>query len=191
MLARGRLSGAQRERALEGALRRAGGGKRRLWAALAAASALPAAAAAVFWLSAPAPGASEAASSSWLVAKGPSGPLLLATCPGRPAGECRTGDRLIFEIEGATEPGFFAAYAECASRERIWYFPTASGALPEIVPNQTRTIVGQAARIGSEHGIGGCELHLFALKQKESRPALVAGEAARFYRIDSLLEVKP
>jgi hypothetical protein len=151
---------------------------------------LSAAAAATLWLGVPGAPSSNAPHAAGLVAKGAPGPVLLASCPGRRSGECRVGDKLIFEIEGAKEQGFFAAYAECAGRERIWYFPTASDTLPEIDPSQARNVVSQAARIGTEHGVGRCELHLFALPEKISRAALVAGAGERF-RTDLALEVKP
>ena len=189
LLARGRLSGAQRERVFEGALRKSGAGVRR-WAALGGGVALAAAAAAALWIGASATSGPNGANSSELVAKGTRGPVLLASCPGRPAGECHVGDRLIFELEGARERGFFAAYAECAGRERIWYFPTASGTLPEIDPSRARTVVDKAARIGPEHGVGHCKLYLFALAEKMSRAALLAGAAAGS-RTELSLEVEP
>lgn len=189
LLARGRLSGAQRERALEAALQQARGG--RGWARRVVGSglALAAAAAVAVWIvGGTSPG--EGSQAPTLVAKGSDAPLLTASCMGRPAGECHSGDRLIFEIEGARARGFFAAYAECASGERIWYFPTATGSLPEIVPNSARTIIGQAARIGSEHGVGRCELTLFALGQPSSREELLA-PGSRHVRRALVLEVKP
>jgi hypothetical protein len=189
LLSRGGLSGAQRERALEGALRRSGTGSRRRWAWLGAGVVLPAAAALAFFLRSPAVPVSPEA--SWLVAKGERGPVLRATCPGRAMGECHAGDQLIFEVEGATRAGFFAAYADCAAGERIWYFPTAAGSLPEISPNGARTIVKQAARVGKEHGVGTCTLHLFALERPASRAALLSGKTEGSFQADVSLVVKP
>jgi len=189
LLARGRLSGAQRERVLEGALRKSRAGIGR-WAAVGGGVALSVAASAILWIATSETPRPDVPRSTAFVAKGTPGPVLVASCPNRPVGECRVGDKLIFEIGGADERGFFAAYAECAGRERIWYFPTASGALPEIDPGRTRNVVGQAARIGPEHGLGHCELSLFAVPQKLSRAALLAGGAERF-RTNLALEVEP
>jgi hypothetical protein len=167
LLAGGKLSGAQRERALEGALqqRRHGGG--RVVGMLAVV--LPAAAALMlFVLGPPAPSTGKESRGTF-IAKGEAGPLLTARCPDRAAGECRSGDRLIFEVQGATDPGFFAAYADCRARERIWYFPTANGDMPHVSPGAERSILEQAARLGPEHGEGPCTLELFLLPKPASR----------------------
>lgn len=187
LLSDGRFSGAQRERVLDGALNRAMGRRRWYRVALASAVVLPAAAVLALLLRTPELPAPESAPE--FEARGGGAPVLRALCPERPFGECRIGDRLIFEIEGASGPGFFAAYAQCASGERIWYFPAADGSLPEIVPNPGRSVVDRAARIGAEH-TGSCTLRLFALKQKETRAALVAG-AQHFEHTDLTLEVEP
>jgi len=184
------MSGAQRERALEGALPRSRGGVRR-WAAIGAGLALPLAATLALFVGTPQGPAAVPAESDALVAKGPDGPLLRASCLGRPAGECRVGDRLIFEVEGAKAAGHFAAYAECGSGERIWYFPTARGELPKVLDAEPRTVIDQAARIGPEHGVGTCALHLFALERPATRAELVTGDLAGVIRADISLGVKP
>lgn len=189
MLARGRLSGAQRERVLVGALRQARWSTRKRWGLVATAAVIPLAAAVALFLRAPAdPVALEAGGT--FRAKGAAGPRAGARCPGRPAGECHAGDRLIFEVDAVAQPGFFAAYADCASGERVWYFPTPEGRLPELLPRD-HAVLSEAARIGAEHGIGSCTLHLFLLDRSASRSDLVDG-AARNAAIASVsLEVKP
>jgi hypothetical protein len=172
LLAGGKLSGAQRERVLAGALRES---QRRSWrVAGALALALPAAAAAVFFLRGGPNESDGVRSQGAFAAKGDATPLLGARCPDRTAGECRWGDRLIFEEEGTKQPGFFAAYADCPSRERIWYFPTATGAMPRVVPTAGPWISEQAARIGPEHGEGRCTLSLFLLPEPLSRARIAA-----------------
>jgi hypothetical protein len=114
----------------------------------------------------------------WLVPKGERpGANLEAACPNRAPGECRRGDRLVFSADGVKKDGLFAAYAECGSRERIWYFPTADGTLPTLRATAGHTVVDQAARIGDEHGVGPCKLHLFLLEQREDRATLLSGGA--------------
>ena len=187
LLAGGRLSGAQRERVLAGALRRS---QRRPWRVVGAlALVLPAAAAVAFFVRGGAENGSEA---GHLVPKGSPAPLLSARCPGRASGTCRTGDRLIFEVAAAKKPGFFAAYAECGARERIWYFPTASGALPQVATGDGTAVIDQAARIGAEHGVGRCALHLFLLPEPASRASVLAfGQgAADGTKADVVIEVE-
>src|SRR5688500_5279708 len=113
LLARGRLSGPQRDRILEHVLDAQARPRRRFgpWT-VGLAAALPVAAVVALALRGPLE-APKAPSGEWLVPKGDvAEPLLVANCPGRASGECRTGDRLVFEVENTGPGGFFAAYAE-------------------------------------------------------------------------------
>ncbi|HEX6275180.1 MAG TPA: hypothetical protein VFZ53_19205 [Polyangiaceae bacterium] len=178
LLAGGRLSGPQRDRILERVLdthARPRAGRRVLFTTLAAA--LPVAALIALAVR-PAPAPRETASADWLVPKGePGAALVEAHCPGRPTGECRRGDRLIFQIDGAARGGHFAAYADCAGRERIWYFPTETGELPSVPIGAVHFVVPQAARVGDEHGDGRCTLHLFLLEKPAERSSIASGKA--------------
>lgn len=191
LLARGGLSGAQRERALAGALRRARWAGVGRWAAIGAATVLPAAAALVLLLRGTERAPMSVAPGVSLVAKGAKGPVPSARCPDRLPGECHVGDRLLFEVDGVSHAAFFAAYADCAAGARIWYFPTAQGELPALAPDSTPSLVPKAARIGEEHGIGTCLLHLFVLDQPESRASLATGATGSTNRTDVSIEIKP
>jgi hypothetical protein len=173
LLARGRLSGPQRDRIFEHAFSRNGGVRR--WerrAVFALAALLPVAAAVAFLLRST-PEAHEAEKARWLAAKGSVGePELHARCPEREPGTCRTGDRLIFEVDGATSGGFFAAYADCEARERIWYYPALGASMTAIPATEGHSVLERAARIGQEHGVGRCVVHLFLLGRPVDRNAL-------------------
>jgi hypothetical protein len=173
LLARGGLSGAQRDRIFDNVVGAQPSARRsRRWVGVAAGVLLPIAALVALGVSGRAPdGEGE-----WLVPKGTgAGATIEARCPGRKPGECRVGDRLIFELDGAKDGGFFAGYAECEGKERVWYAPTADGTLPTIAPAKGHTVVPQAARIGAEHGLGACVLHLFLLGERVDRARLSAG----------------
>ncbi len=76
----------------------------------------------------------------------------------------------------------FAAYAERPSGDRVWYFPTLDGHMPE-VPSRPHDIVSEGIRLGDEHVPGPYALHLFALDSKISdrsglRAALLSGQLA-------------
>ena len=103
--------------------------------------------------------------------------MLSARCPGRPRGTCRIGDKLIFEVDGATSGGLLAAYAERPSGERIWYFPTKEGHLASVPANSGASVIGEAARIGDEHGAGHYTLRLFVVDGPVDRATLSAGKA--------------
>lgn len=173
LLARGRLSGPQRDRIFAHAFD-ANRSVRR-WprrSALALGALLPAAAAVAFVLHS-APEAFKSTQVPWFAAKGSAGePELVARCPERAPGTCRTGDRLIFEVDGATSGGYFAAYADCEARERIWYFPERDATMAAVPATEGHSVLERAARIGEEHGVGRCVVHLFLLDRPVDRTTL-------------------
>lgn len=177
LLAKGRLSGSQRDRILDRVLDEHARRERpaRRWL-MAAGITLPIAAAVLLAIGPKSGPREPGRGEGWLVAKGEaSGALLEAHCENRATGTCKAGDRLIFSVDGAKGGGFFAGYAVCASSERIWYFPTADGALPSVPAGTGHFIVDQAARIGPEHRAGRCTLHLFLLERQADRDSLLAG----------------
>jgi hypothetical protein len=99
-------------------------------------------------------------------------PELGARCPEREPRTCRIGDRLIFEVDGATRGGFLAAYADCEARERIWYFPARGETMAAVPATEGHLVLERAARIGEEHGVGPCVVHLFLLDRPIDRAAL-------------------
>ena len=172
LLAQGRLSGPQRDRIFENAFGANQSIRRFRRPALALGALLPIAAGVAFFL-ASAPEGGETGPSRWLAAKGLVGePELGARCPERAPGTCRVGDRLIFEIDGAKGGGFFAAYADCEARERIWYFPAQDGTMAAVPAAEGYSVLDRAARIGEEHGVGHCVVHLFLLDHPVDRTAL-------------------
>jgi hypothetical protein len=173
LLGRGRLSGPQRDRIFEHAFNANRGIRRfRRRATVAFAALLPVAAAVAFFVRS-APDTGGATQGRWLAAKGFSGEVELgARCPGRAPGSCRTGDRLIFEVAGARSAGYFAAYADCEGRERIWYFPARGAGMAAVPATEGYAVLEQAARVGEEHGIGRCMVHLFLLDRPVERAAL-------------------
>jgi hypothetical protein len=190
LLARGRLSGARRDRILERVVSETSG-NRRGWrrAAVLGGVLLPVAAVIAVAIGTPWKARRGEADSGWLVPKGePAGAMPGARCPDREPGQCRIGDRLIFEVDGATKGGFFAGYADCASGERVWYFPAKGQEAPALPAAAGHSVLRQAARIGEEHGVGRCLLHLFVLEHPVDRETLasgkVSGAASRVFPID-------
>jgi hypothetical protein len=191
LLAGGRLSGAQRDAILDRVLdeHAQAAPKRRLWV-VGAAVVLPAAALIALAIGFGGSGGSEDDGSGYLAPKGnDAGALVAARCPDRPSGQCRRGDRLIFEVEGA-KGGFFAAYAEC-SGERVWYFPTEDGKLPSVPLGSESAVLPQAARVGPEHGSGDCTLHLFVLDAPSDRASLLSGAARVSSSTTTRLTIEP
>jgi hypothetical protein len=188
LLSGGRLSGPDHDRILAEVIRRSSAGERRpragRWAGRIGAVLLPVAAVVVLVLGRHLPAERD----RWLAAKGGSAgagqAVLQAHCPGRPSGTCTIGDRLVFEMDGATEGGLLAAFAEGpmvgdSHGGRIWYFPTREGHLAPVPPGRGHTVIGEAARVGDEHAAGKYLLHLFLLRSTDrttDRAALAAGK---------------
>jgi len=208
LLAGGRLSGAERDEVLARVLAatdaaerpKAGAAVRAWWSnkvAIAMATLVPAAVAVVLVVglrlaattNAPAVAVAAGGDASEFRAKGALAAggsaaaaamarVLQAYCPARPAGRCRTGDKLIFEIDGPGAPGLLAAYADRPGGDRIWYFPTPSGHLAAVPASEGRAVVvAEAARLGDEHAVGRYAVHLFVLDKPVDRAALLAGQA--------------
>jgi hypothetical protein len=193
LLARGRLSGAQRDRILDHVLEQRATPRPgwRRWAVVAGV-ALPAAAAVALAVGLRGGASERGAGGTWLVPKGEAtGVQLEARCPERAAGTCRSGDRLIFSADGVKRSGFLAAYAVCESGERIWYFPTVNGSMPSVDASAGHVVVDQTARIGAEHGTGRCTLSLFLLEQRADRAALLGGAAVFAGKASISFEVQP
>jgi hypothetical protein len=177
LLSRSRLSGADHDRILDKILPPSAETRRRrrrlAWGA--ASLGFAATMALVFKLASRHPAADDR---QWLAAKGAAtGPLLSVRCPDRAPGQCRPGDKLLFEADGATRGGWLAAYAEDRRGERIWYFPTADGRLAEIPPSDGYSIVREVARIGSEHAPGPYTVHLMMLAHPADRAAVLGSSA--------------
>lgn len=179
LLAGGGLSGEHREQILERILPSPEVRRRRPWVSLLTLTLVPAVAAATILLVRV---GGDKSPSSHVTAKGTAAsPILEAHCPDRPPAQCQRGDRLIFEVNGVTPGALFGAYAERPSGERIWYFPTLDGRLPEVPSGHG--VIGEGIRLGDEHIPGPYSLHLFVLDSvvkggSDLRAALVSGRLA-------------
>jgi hypothetical protein len=176
LLARGKLSGEQRDRILAAVLRaHAAPSRRRRWWPLMAAALLAAGIAVALVLRVPR--GVDGGDAEYLASKGADGRVLIdARCPERPPGHCRVGDLLIFEVDGAEKPGSFAGYAECERAERTWFFPDAAGKSPSVSASSRVEVLPRGARLGPEHA-GSCRLHLFVLAEPAERAILLSGKA--------------
>ena len=191
LLARGGLSGAQRDRILERVLAQRATPKpsRKRWL-IAASVALPLAAGVALMVVARS--GADSRGEGYIAPKGGSGGASLeARCPGRAPNECRAGDRLIFEVGGTRAPAYFAGYAVCGAGERIWYFPDAAGASPLVVAGDEHRVLTSAARIGPEHGAGRCTLHLSLHARPVDREALASGAAHPATSVTQTLTILP
>ena len=85
---------------------------------------------------------------------------------------CHPGDTLMFSVNAALASGHLAAYAERVgdpARERIWYFPTATGRSPMVPPGSGTVVLPEGIRIGSEHPPGEYRVTVWIAKRAISR----------------------
>ena len=179
LLARGRLSGAEKERVLAAVLDRT------------EAEPVPKLMAAVIgvgrfvhpwrWALATATVLLLAAPSVWLLRQGAvedalrvkgtsaAGPVLEAGC----TGGCRLGSVLLFRVQGAEHRTFLAAFAVGPSGEKVWYFPAEGGEMPEVAAKAAPQVLPRGARLGPEHVAGTYALHLLLLPERLGRDELL------------------
>jgi hypothetical protein len=175
LLARGRLSGRQRDNVLDGAVR-AAAPRRRGWRQLLAVL-LPATAAALLLLLWP--------RQAFTPKGAPASTLLEVTCVDGARDRCRAGETLLFHVGGANQGGVLTAWAEPAGGgEAIWYFPPSDDRPLTVAATPAMQTLGRGVRLGPEQPPGAYVVHLVLT----ARP-LTRAEArdARDRRDDGLL----
>ena len=100
---------------------------------------------------------------------GAPGPMIEAAC----AGPCKIGELLILRAKGIRESAYVAAYSVGPHGQRIWYFPTTSGSMPNIAPTTIMAALPQGVRLGAEHEVGTYLLHAIFLRTPLSRDAVL------------------
>jgi hypothetical protein len=118
------------------------------------------------WLLVPA-GALASAVAAWLLLARPAGQPFTAKGSGESHaigmgcvsadGTCRPGAKVVFTVNTAVASGYVGAYAERAdgkAGQRIWYFPTTSGASPHVAPGTGTEVVPEGIEIGAEQPPG-------------------------------------
>jgi hypothetical protein len=166
LLARGRLGGPGREQVLRQTLDRAAPRRRWLW--VAPLTAACAAAAALLLVVRP----------TEFRARGVDGGALLeVTCADGARDRCRSGELLVFRVDGASTGGRLAAWAEPeGGGARVWYFPTVEGALPQVAAQPGPQVLHEAVRIGAEQPPGSYVVHLLLLPAPLARAEIESAQ---------------
>jgi len=97
--------------------------------------------------------------------------------------QCASGDTLAFIVNSATASGYLGAYAERVGdlkKERIWYFPGAGEAGPQVVPGAGTVVLPQGIRIGPEHKAGQYLLTVWLSARPLSRVEVDLTEPSEF-----------
>ena len=108
-------------------------------------------------------------------------------------GACTRGSTLMFRVGALREPAWLAAYAVAPSGERIWYFPTDAGELPELPAHEASAVVPRGVRLGAEHAPGRYHVETLLLRRRLSREEIVALQGGRDLvgKSETVVEVAP
>lgn len=167
LLARGKMSGAARERVLTAIERQVTPKPRRfrlLGGGLAAAG-LAAAALALLWVR---PKGGE------FTPKGAAVDAAFTVeiaCLESGTGSCHLGDTLVLRVDGKAPSGYLAAYAtgESSPEQRIWYFPEANGSWAEVSAERETQVIARGIKLGPEHRAGRYVVHTIVARRPLGR----------------------
>jgi hypothetical protein len=88
---------------------------------------------------------------------------------------CPVGGTLVIRLHDVASAGRLAAFAERAgTSSRIWYFPAADGASPEVLAGVAPQTLAKGIRVGPEHAPGHYTLHVLLLAHPLTRAAITA-----------------
>jgi hypothetical protein len=158
LLARGRLSGPQRDRVLDKVLVKTALPRRLRFKHVVLAAPLVGAAAALILL----PKAfSTAGEGPEFSGKGSGGSRIEATCSGGPLSACPAGSTLVFRFDGVSRAAYVHAYATPlppSAGERVWYFPTKGMAPPQLSGTAPSEVLRKVVIVGPEHAASAYEI---------------------------------
>jgi hypothetical protein len=161
LLARGKLSGPERDRMFERLAAGAAPPRRRWWRLAVPLGGLATAAVVLLVLFVGRDGFRE---------RGERGALLEVGCRDGARDRCPAGELLLFRVGGVDRPAWLAAYAEpVAGGERVWYFPTADGAAPAIEARAAPQVLAQGVRLGATQPPGRYNVKLVLLPSPPTR----------------------
>jgi hypothetical protein len=179
LLARGGMSGGERERIVDEILP-----KRRLWSVARIAWMSPilagAAALVLWWMP---------VRRSGFTARGTAQKVGLSVgCLDGGGTRCVGKSVVVFRVDGADRTAHFFAYAK-KDGQTLWYFPTESGSSPEVRAQSGPQVLRQAASLGAT---GRYELHLILSEQAMSRAEILQAPSGHFLAEDvAEVEVVP
>jgi hypothetical protein len=191
LLARGRLSGPDRDRILDRVLQNVGtepARRPRGWLVAIASAAAAAIVAVVVWVALQ-PGDRD---EGFRTKGGGAGVAVEIGCR---HGEdirrdrCARGDRLLVQVDGLGQEAYLAAWADGPDGRRVWYFPEDDGVMPRVVPGGGPVLVDRSVGIGDEHAPGNYQITVLILAEKAGREELLDAEPMTVQSFD--LEVTP
>jgi hypothetical protein len=179
LLARGRLSGPQRDRILERVLAKTKPSRRfRLKHVFLAAPVAAAAAASILLVS-------QFWNRADFSPKGGAASVIEVTCSEGPLSACPIGSTLVFRFDEVSTPAYVQAYATPSSSgegERVWYFPTSSVPAPQLTAKTSSELLRKAVVVGPEHSASAYQITVALSAEPLARDDLLRGGSQVLHR---------
>ena len=91
---------------------------------------------------------------------------------------CHLGGTLVFRVEGTAGRVYLGAYAipepsSKASEERVWYFPESTGEWPEVSGDRETQVVARGIKLGPEHHVGRYVVHVVLTRRPLTREEML------------------
>jgi hypothetical protein len=109
--------------------------------------------------------------SEWTARGGGPTPVIQLRCDGAP-GECRSGDRLRFELLGEAPARYFAAFARRPDGAVIWYIPSEPDGSSVDLEAERDRMVGRQVVLGADHPPGRYEVTVIFSQRGFNRDAI-------------------
>jgi hypothetical protein len=183
LLARGRLSGPQRDRVLEKVLAKTSRPRGLRLKHVALAAPLAAVAAVLILV-----GVRQREHADFSV-KGGGGSVVEASCSNGPLSACPVGSTLVFRFDGLSAPAYVQAYATPSSPsegERVWYFPTSSVPAPQLAAEASSELLQKAVVIGAEHSARDYRITIVLSAQPLTRDELLRQQGTHVFQREIL-----
>lgn len=137
-----------------------------------------------FWLAVNAPNPADTDANSGFAHRGADSAAarLSMSCPDAPGpGQCRVGDKLLFEVAAPSDRPFFAAYARRGDGAVIWYFPARENEQSiEVADHHVAGVLERGILLGAEHSVGQYQVTAIFSSQPMTQPlikrAVASGE---------------
>lgn len=99
------------------------------------------------------------------------GPFVAASCPE----PCRLGTWVKLFAGRTERPGYLALWAEAEGAERIWYYPTAKGFMPEVAASAEQQVLSEAIKLSRSHDKASLwTFHMHVQAEPSARDAVLS-----------------
>jgi hypothetical protein len=97
----------------------------------------------------------------------------------------------MFSVSPGAGPGYLVAYAERVDdpKTRIWYYPTVTGEMPKVLPQESTSVLAVGIRLGLEHEPGRYLIQAWISQRELLRAEIAGGDQALSNHSTSEVEI--